>query len=374
MNEPIKLFFCTDGIFPHAVGGMQRHSLLLISELAAYPDIDITVIHPHGGVQIFDDKLGIKELCIATDFNSGNYLKQCYGYSKEVYRLVSEHPNAIIYSQGLSIWYKSSKLSDRLIVNPHGLEPYQALSLEDKFKGTPFRLIFNTIFRNATKVVSLGGHLSKILEKRIGKEKVIVLPNAVNKITEIKRTFDNDTIKFLFVGRFAFNKGIDVLIDAVKRLNEEPTRLKMEFYLVGKGPLYGKYTKSHNLPNLHYVGFADDEQLNQLYEDCDVFILPTLFEGMPTVVLEAMTRSMAIIVTDVGATKEMVDDSNGFIIEKNNVESLINAIKTYCKLNSDQKNKLADASFKRVNENFTWDKVAKQHYDLFRSMHDSIIE
>lgn len=368
MSERIKLFFCTDGIFPHAVGGMQRHSLLLINELAKYNDLEIFVIHPHADVQVFKDQTSIKEVIIPVDFTSGYYLQKCYEYSKEVYRHVSEHPDAVIYSQGLSVWYRAKDLSNRLIVNPHGLEPYQTLSLKDRILGTPFRMIFNSIFKKARYVVALGGKLTNILTGISGSSKVVVLPNAVNELPRTTKKYDDNKTRFLFVGRFAFNKGIDVLINAVHELNNEGKGDDLEFFLVGKGPLYDKYVNSYSYPNLHYMGFADDEQLNELYGSCHAFILPTLFEGMPTVVLEAMMHDMAVIVTDVGATREMVDDRNGYIIEKNDVTSLKKAILEYTSLTEEEKKQLGDNSYDRVTSQFTWKMVAEKHHQLFTSL------
>ncbi len=368
MSETIKLFFCTDGIFPNAVGGMQRHSRLLIEKLSQYSDLDITVIHPHQGMKLFESFSSVKEIAIPMNFEDGVYLRQCYKYSKEVYRYVSEHPDAIIYSQGLAVWYKASRLSNRLIINPHGLEPYQTLSIKDKLLGSPFRLIFNSLFRKAAKVVSLGGKLTTILAGIIDPDKIAVLPNAINKIDEQPRSFHNRRTKFLFVGRFAFNKGIGVLLEAVKNYNLNQPGNDLEFYLVGKGPLYESMSTSYVFSNLHYVGFADDDKLNELYSTCDVFILPTLFEGMPTVVLEAMAHSMAIIVTDVGATREMVDQTNGYIIEKNSVNSLMEAVNSYLALSTDKKVELASNSYNKATSLFTWDIVAKKHYHLFKEM------
>jgi len=372
MSERIKLFFCTDGIFPHSVGGMQRHSLLLINELAKYNDLDIIVIHPHADVRVFNDLDNVREVVIPTDFTSGYYLQKCYQYSREVYRHVSEHPDAIIYSQGLSVWYRVKDLGNRLIVNPHGLEPYQTLSLKDRIMGTPFRVIFNRIFRSARYVVALGGKLTLILSGICGSDKVVVLPNAVKKLPRADKRRNDSRTRFLFVGRFAFNKGIDVLINAVHELNNEGKGDDLEFFLVGKGPLYDKYVNSYSYPNLHYMGFADDDQLNELYTSCDAFILPTLFEGMPTVVLEAMMHDMAVIVTDVGATREMVDDRNGFIIEKNDVSSLKNAISGYYSMTSDEKQRLGSNSYEKVTSQFTWEMVAEKHHRLFTSLKQEI--
>ena len=61
MSTRKQVVFCTDGIFPHAVGGMQRHSTLLIEELAKSGRFSIVVIHPHNA-PVFNQSLGIKEI------------------------------------------------------------------------------------------------------------------------------------------------------------------------------------------------------------------------------------------------------------------------------------------------------------------------
>ena len=50
----IKIAFCTDGIFPHSIGGIQRHSTLLLRELSNYQDLEIHVLHPHD-FEVFQD-------------------------------------------------------------------------------------------------------------------------------------------------------------------------------------------------------------------------------------------------------------------------------------------------------------------------------
>jgi glycosyltransferase involved in cell wall biosynthesis len=182
-----------------------------------------------------------------------------------------------------------------------------------------------------------------------------------------ERNFDKPVLNLLFVGRFAFNKGINILMDAVKQLNNEGYKERLFFYLVGKGPLFDKYVQEYDFPNVKFVGFADEKELAALYDKTDLFVFPTLFEGMPTVVLEAMMCGLPIVVSDTGATKELVDSQNGYLIEKNNVRSLKWGIQSFYQLNAIDRLKLSDASYKKVNELYTWPIVAKKHLDLFDS-------
>ena len=88
---------------------------------------------------------------------------------------------------------------------------------------------------------------------------------------------------------------------------------------------------------------------------------------MPTVVLAAMAAGMPIIVSDTGATAELVSSDNGYLIETNNIRSLKWAIQCFYQLNPDERLALSDNSYKKVTEKFTWQKVAKMHVDLFHT-------
>ena len=366
MSRPRQqLLFVTDGIFPHAIGGMQRHSACLIEALAKQDLLDITVIHPHDK-QVFETSLGVKEVKIPFDFN-GFYIRKCYEYSKETYNVIKEHPEALVYGQGFSVLHGLPDIGSRVIINPHGLEPYQSLSFKEKLKTMPMRYMERYQFKHAAKVVSLGGKLTDILRKEMSNsnKKIVVLPNAVNPGIQPERNFAKDKLELLFVGRFAFNKGINLLMEAVKQLNNEGYENRLIFNLVGKGPLYEQYIKEYNFKNVNFIGFADDDKLTQLYKDNDLFVFPTRFEGMPTVVLEAMAAAMPIIVSDTGATAELVDSSNGFLIETDNVRALKWAIQRFYQLKPAERRELANTSYKKVTEKFTWPRVAQMHLELF---------
>ena len=80
-----------------------------------------------------------------------------------------------------------------------------------------------------------------------------------------------------------------------------------------------------------------------------------------------MTFSMPIIVTDTGATTELVDHTNGYIIEKKEFKSLKAAMVKYYHLSEEKRKAMATTSYNRAKENFTWDVVAGKHVQLFKS-------
>lgn len=364
----IKVIFCTDGIFPFQVGGMQRHSRLLIEQLASTGEVELVVIHPHAE-GVFEKALGIKEEPIQGIDPSRMYLKECYRYSKRVMQVLARYPDHLIYSQGLSVWYRIREVAPRLIVNPHGLEAYQCISVKDKLTAIPFRIIFNHLFKQSARIISLGGKLTEILRQHIrDAKKITVIANAVTLPVYQETKNKSEHLNVLFIGRFAHNKGIHILLKAIEELNAEGYENKICYQLGGKGPLYESYKQKYRYENLHYLGFVSDDQLIDLYKHNDLFVLPTLFEGMPTVILEAMSYAMPVVVTDVGATAELVSEQNGFLIKKNDVSDLKKAILAFYKLNETERKKLSESSYSKVKNQFTWEKIAEKHIQLFKTL------
>lgn len=371
----IPVIFCTDGIFPHSVGGMQRHSRLLVEALAATGEVELTVLHPHLGVQVFEGLPNVTEVALPPLPGKKHYFLELRDYSKLVLAEILKRPNHLIYSQGLSVWVGLGKVRKRLIVNPHGLEPYQVLTRKERLKTWPYRWVFNRIFRKAARVVSLGGSLTRILQGAVRGVNVVVLPNATQVLTDpdvelVKAK--SKPLKFLFVGRFAHNKGIDILLAAAERLNLRGFSAAYELHLAGKGPLYDAMRDKYSLPNVRFWGFVSDEDLDRAYLRDHVFVLPTLFEGMPTVVLEAMARAMPILVTDTGATLELVGPENGLIIPKQDVEGLAVAMRVMIEMDAEQFQAMSAASLDKVRERFSWQSVAKGHLEVFRELWQSL--
>lgn len=93
---------------------------------------------------------------------------------------------------------------------------------------------------------------------------------------------------------------------------------------------------------------------------------------MPTVVLEAMVHGMPVIVSDTGATTELVNNQNGYLVDAGDTRAFKCAIQTYYQLSTDDKRKMSEASRTRVMNNFTWEIVGRKHIELFESMVSSL--
>jgi glycosyltransferase involved in cell wall biosynthesis len=143
----IPVVFCTDGIFPHSVGGMQRHSRLLIEALAATGEVELTVcIHILANKYLRDWRMSPRLGCHLY-LEKKHYFRELRDYSKLVLAEIKKRPEQLVYSQGLSVWVGIDAVKQRLIVNPHGLEPFQVLGTKEYLKTWPYRYVFRRIFK-----------------------------------------------------------------------------------------------------------------------------------------------------------------------------------------------------------------------------------
>lgn len=374
MSAVLRLALCTDGVFPHAMGGMQRHSRLLAEYLARSGGVELTVLHPHAE-EVFDPALRIHEVHIAPIDPGKFYLRELWRYSGRVGAELENLRPDIILSQGFSVWKGIGRFTGRLIMHPHGLEMFQGLTRKERMMGAPFRWAVRHIARRSAVVISLGGKLTGILQEQVKGTvcKVVVIPNAVEVPNERATSLDPASdpaspLVLLFVGRFAFNKGIDVLLAVAKRLVNEGNADQVRFDLVGGGPLFSGI-KSAGVPeNVRLLGRLDDTALAQCYADCDAFILPTRFEGMPTVVLEAMAQAKPVFVSDVGATAELVDRQNGCLLPPGNMEELYHAVISFCERSPEARVIMGHYGQERARELFSWPVVTERFLKLFQEM------
>ncbi len=349
---------------------MQRHSRLLAEHLARYPEIELFVLHPHDGA-IFDASLGIHEVNIAPMDAERFYLAELYRYSQRTAAALDDLRPDVVFAQGFCLWKGMERFRDRSIVHPHGLEMFQGLTWKDKTIGLPFRWLLRWVVRRSAVTVSLGGKLTNVLQQltKGSRSRVVVVPNAV-ELPVLPPSYPRaaGSITLLFVGRFAFNKGIDVLVQVARNLEARAGAPRFRFVLAGDGPERARWEKEGLPSSVEIAGRVDDARLEELYSACHALVLPTRFEGMPTVVLEAMARSRPAFVSDVGAAAELVDAQNGYLLPPGDTDALEQALLHFASLSDRERAALGEAGRQRAAQHFTWEQVSARFVELFRQV------
>lgn len=368
----IRVAICSRGVFPQEMGGSQRHTRHLAEYLARYEDLEVTVIHPHKQ-NVFAPESGVKEIRVDLVEGGVQYLFDSYALSKNMMAAIRQLPDdTIIYGQCLAVWAGLREIRERFVFNPHGLEPYQALGFVNKLKYLPIRLVYSHLFRRSRHIVSLGGRLTGIIRAvASSKAKIHLLPNAIETRPPVGKKFTSP-FKLLFVGRHFSNKGIQYLAEAGKLLNEQGQAGRFQLEFVGGGPLLDELRMRYTADNIVFHGRQSDEFLENKLQEADLFVFPTLFEGMPTVVMEAMSYGTPIAVTDTGATLELLGGNNGYLLEKKSPESIGNTILRFMQLSPEAKVAMGQASRERVEAHFTWEAVAAAHREVLTQVHASV--
>lgn len=184
----------------------------------------------------------------------------------------------------------------------------------------------------STKIIAVSEAVKESLARHyIFKQRIVVILNSVDvykfniaKPINIKNDLDIDTkdFVFIFIGRLIHQKGVDVLIRSFVGVK------KAHLLIVGHGPNLNsliKDTKDLGISSrIHFLGERND--VPSLMKSSDAFILPSRFEGVGIVVLEAMASGLPIIVSDFSAAKELVDKNSAIIVKKEDSEDLNRAI------------------------------------------------
>jgi len=288
----------------------------------------------------------------------GHYIKESYQYSLAITELLKEKFNSfdIIYIKGFSGWDLLQQRKKRkiktgpILLNFHGLEMFQApASFGERLKSYLLKSPVKWNLEHADYCISYGGKITSILQKNsIPDSKIIIIPGAVCDSTLLeKRTLPINS-KFLFVGRYERRKGIEELMHVVSSMPD------LEISFVGSIPPSKKIKRS----NIHYYGEVKEvSALNKILDEHTFIVAPSLSEGMPNVLLEGMSRGLIPIATNVGAVAELVDSTNGFIIEPKDVDAVRKTIESALALNQDEVLQLSTQSVHKIKSKFTWSQI-----------------
>ncbi len=173
-----------------------------------------------------------------------------------------------------------------------------------------------------------------------------------------KRKKETKKIKLISTGRLIPRKGFGFLIDVLKDIDG------FELTLVGDGPLYDelKEKAKKNGVLLNLLGKVNHDEIPKILQNNDIFILPSLNEGMSNAILEAMACGLPIVTTDTGGSKELVKD-NGFVFEKNDFDELKEILNCF-KEDTNLISKMGNISRKKA-EKMSWENVADQYIKFY---------
>ena len=217
----------------------------------------------------------------------------------------------------------------------------------------------------AEKLLVIAPYLQEIFEQIVDKDRIVLLPNAILIPDKVKKDYRGQ--KLLFLGRLCKEKGIGELLQACKELHKAFPRL--ELYLGGVWEEPGLKQQADEMGDwVHQPGWVGRAEKDRLLKECNIFLLPSYFEGHPVSLLEGMAYGCACIATDIGGVSQMLSDGeNGLLVPAKDTIALQKAIEI-CLHDTELQRKLGAKALERIEKEYDLKKNIQRLVEIYQSL------
>jgi glycosyltransferase involved in cell wall biosynthesis len=280
------------------------------------------------------------------------YLKFYLGFISFLFRSYNViHVHFFGYHYFLGVLYKIFNPSTKLIVTVHGSDT-------QNFRKTIFSF-FKTFINH---IIAVGEEQAEEIKKISGFKSISVIPAGIdNRVfykEETEKIYD-----FIFVGSFYEIKGIDILIDAIKVLQEP----NLKFCFVGSGKYDKQIKHLQEICNIQLRKDISQNQIRILLNQSKYLVLPSRGDSFGLVVSEAMYCGTPAIVSNFGGMKDQVrHEINGFILSENTPEILAKTIDHAKKIEEYEYSKMSSKALKS-NKQFSMKNTIFELLQIYQS-------
>jgi len=239
------------------------------------------------------------------------------------------------------------------------------------------------VLKSYDKIIFLYSELAEQAKKLgLPEEKIRIIPNGIDveKIFDIQKQLNAKSIRkkygitedeqvILYVGRLVKVKRVEILIKVIKKLLKK--KLKVKGLIVGDGPQRTELEEmAYPMNNhIHFTGYISEEEKFECYNIANMFMLPSVSEGLPTVLLEAASFGLPIIATNIhGIPDIVIHGKTGFLVNRENYDQYAEYAERLI-MNQSLTKEMGENAKKHVASNFSWSKVVKKYenvYDEYR--------
>lgn len=247
-----------------------------------------------------------------------------------------------------------------------------------------FYIIFDRISeRFVEKFAVPTNYLKKRLQKYhfVKPEKIEIIDNGVEldifvrdneSVEKIRKEFncEKGTILIGCIGRLVWQKGFEYFLDAIKILEESISseeKEKLRYVVVGEGELREKLVKkAKNLgleKRVFFAGYRTD--VNKVLCSLDIFVLPSLREGQPIVLLEAMALARPIVATNISAvTETVISGKTAVVVKVKDADSLAKGMLELIR-DREKAEQMGIEARRLVGERFDFSKIVKKYEEMY---------
>lgn len=271
-----------------------------------------------------------------------------------------------------SCWKENIPIGKYILILHSNGKPFKMLLYNyPALTGTSYMKEINKRHEECLKYASIIVFVSELSAKTFKNlypdysDKVRVVPNGISKETNtIEPVFDGK-LRMITVGTVCKRKNQIVLIHCLKDIREYGIDATLK--IVGGGPEQDnckKYAKDLGIEQwIEFLGPRDD--IPELLAKSNLFVLPSLDEGLPISAIEAMRAKLPLVLTDVGGCSELIKE-NGFLVNPTK-EEITNAIIEYGK-NVEKQKEMSKASYELFMQQYTMESMIYGYASLINEM------
>jgi len=350
-------------VYSFGCGGLEKVIVNLINRSTQY-NVEHIIISLTNDISMsaqFDHTIKV----ITLDKQSGNELTS----HRKLFALLKEIKPQVLntYNFGTLEYHITAKLArvPRLVHSDHGRggdDPQGKNKLHNLFRR------FVSYFLSGYVVVSYD--LFNWIENsiKVNKKKLLLIFNGVEVNPDGINQKQCEPSTFVTIGRLDPVKNQTLLINAfAKALNDFDEFKYCQLNIVGEGPIQAQLNeqiKSLGVESsIHLLGYKDN--VSEILEGSDVFVLSSIYEAMPMTILEAMANKTPVICTDVGGISKFISSKEAWFVETNNVTALANKMREVKKTAVERNNRV-ETAFKLVDENYSLKYMVERYMSLYK--------
>jgi glycosyltransferase involved in cell wall biosynthesis len=188
---------------------------------------------------------------------------------------------------------------------------------------------YNKVDRVLAPTLSMKNHL---IDLGINPMLIKIMPRGINETifsfenrvkTRFSRHFNNDFINVLFASRLVWEKNLRVIIELYNKVQDES--ININFIIVGSGVAHEEMREK--MPKALFLGNLSQAELNDVYNEADIFLFPSVTETFGNVVLEAMACGLPVVGANGGSNPDIIrDGQDGFLVSELALDEYITAI------------------------------------------------
>lgn len=373
----MKLVFCLNSLYH--VGGSERVWIERVNYLSENTDYQLYLITTDQDRRKIFYEVNSKINLIDLDINyykdkELNFIKRIFQFKKKQKKHLKKlektlneiQPDIVIGHGTEEKWLLPYFKGKYKIILEHHLEKN---FLKKSAKNILYKLKADYFIYKEKKLINIYDEFLVLTEqdkKQWSNDRIKAIPNPLpfypTEVSSLKNK------KIISIGRLEYQKGYDILIDVWNIISKKYPDWSLEIY--GEGPERENLQNKINKLDLgkSFLLKGVEKNIVNKYLESSFYVMSSRFEGMPMVLLEAMSCGLPVISFDCpcGPRDMIKDNENGFLIEFGNIEKMAKKIEEL--IITEEKRKLFGKNAKRNVQIFSQDKVMNQWKELFESM------